>query len=271
MDILTAPFITDMVNIMSHMYRKGWNERNGGNISYLLDKTELGAYLDTTQVLRTFDIAFDMSPLVGKYFVVTGSGRYFKNVHTHTAEVLGVVHVQAPHQLALLWGLDNQTQPTSELPTHFMSHIARLAVDPHNRVVMHCHATHLISMSFAHDPHEDALTKTLWEMCTECIVVFPDGVGVIPWIVPGTTAIGNATASKIATHRLVLWPFHGIYGAGRDIDETYGLIETAEKAAQVYTYMMSQGGKQQTITDQELQDLADAFGVVPRAGILKLG
>ena len=29
--------------------------------------------------------------------------------------------------------------------------------------------------------------------------------------------------------RLVLWPQHGIYGAGRDMDEVFGLIETAEK------------------------------------------
>ena len=29
--------------------------------------------------------------------------------------------------------------------------------------------------------------------------------------------------------RLVLWPQHGIYGTGRDMDEVFGLIETAEK------------------------------------------
>ena len=270
MDILTSPFMTEMVNIISHMYDKGWNERNGGNISYLLTPEELAPYVDTSKVLRSFTIAFDMSELIGKYFLVTGSGRYFRNVATHTSQVLGVVRVQSASQLDLLWGLEGDTNPTSELPTHFMSHMARLRVDPLNRVVMHCHATHLISMSFSHDLDENALTKTLWEMCTECIVVFPDGIATIPWIVPGTTAIGDATSAKMATSRLVLWPFHGVYGAGRDIDETYGLIETAEKAAEVYTHMCSQGGKRQTITDAELQELANAFGVVPKAGILKV-
>lgn len=266
--ILTAPFVTEMVDIMTHMYHKGWNERNGGNISYLLDEAEVAKYLDLTHVTRVFDISFDMSELIGKYFIVTGSGKYFKNVKNHTLEVLGVVRVKNASQLELLWGLENGTKPTSELPTHLMSHMARLKVDPLNRVVMHCHATHLIAMSFAHSLEEDTLTKTLWEMCTECIVVFHDGIATVPWIVPGTTAIGDATSAKMAQARLVLWPFHGVYGAGRDIDETYGLIETAEKAAEVYTHMMSQGGKKQTITDQELQDLADAFGVVPKRGIL---
>ena len=35
------------------------------------------------------------------------------------------------------------------------------------------------------------------------------------------------------TARLVVWAQHGIYGAGKDLDETFGLIETAEKAAEI--------------------------------------
>lgn len=29
--------------------------------------------------------------------------------------------------------------------------------------------------------------------------------------------------------RLVIWAMHGIYGAGKTLDETFGLIETVEK------------------------------------------
>lgn len=105
-------------------------------------------------------------------------------------------------------------------------------------------------------------------MCTECIVVFPEGVGIIPWMVPGTDAIGRATAAKMKNVRLVVWPHHGVFGAGTTMDEAFGLIETAEKAAQVYTIVCAQGGIKQAITDQQLLELADAFGVVPRQGIL---
>ena len=68
--------------------------------------------------------------------------------------------------------------------------------------------------------------------------------------------------------RLVVWPFHGIYGSGKDMDETFGLIETAEKAAQIYTLTQAQGGVKQTISDTDLHNLADAFHVTPRAGYL---
>ena len=54
------------------------------------------------------------------------------------------------------------------------------------------------------------------------------------------------------------------------MDETFGLIETAEKAAQVYTYVQAQGGVRQTLEDENLQRLADAFGVTPHEGYLDI-
>ena len=69
-------------------------------------------------------------------------------------------------------------------------------------------------------------------MSTECIVVFPEGISVLPWMVCGTNEIGEATAEKIGDTRIVLWAAHGIFGTGRDMDEVFGLIETVEKAAE---------------------------------------
>ena len=55
-----------------------------------------------------------------------------------------------------------------------------------------------------------------------------DGVNVLPWMLCGTNEIGVATAEQMKTARLVVWSQHGIYGAGADLDETFGLIETAK-------------------------------------------
>lgn len=251
LNIIDASFTQEMMKVTANMYRLGWDERNGGNISYLLTEEEVAAYLDIEKVVRTIPMQFDGKELAGKYFIVTGSGKYFKNVIDDPAVNLGVIRVAADGKhLELLWGLEDGGRSTSELPSHFMSHIARMKVDPENRIVMHTHATHLLAMTFTHPLEEKALTRTLWQMCTECLVVFPEGVGIIPWLVPGTNEIGEATAAKMHEFRLVIWPFHGIYGAGRNMDEVFGLIETAEKAAKVYTYVQAQGGAKQAITDQ---------------------
>ena len=150
-----------------------------------------------------------------------------------------------------------------------MSHAARLKIDPQNRVVMHCHPANLLAMTYVHTLDEKAFTRTLWQMCTECIVVFPDGVNVLPWMLCGTNEIGEATAKKMKEFRLVIWGMHGIYGAGKTLDETFGLIETVEKAAQIYM-LTAHLPRKNTIRDTEMQQLAEFFGVNYRKDFLNL-
>lgn len=38
MNVLQAPFVEEMVKTTKNLYRLGWDERNGGNISYLLKR-----------------------------------------------------------------------------------------------------------------------------------------------------------------------------------------------------------------------------------------
>ena len=45
-NILNAPFVEEMRKTTANMYRLGWDERNGGNISYMLDEEEVAQYLD---------------------------------------------------------------------------------------------------------------------------------------------------------------------------------------------------------------------------------
>ncbi len=262
-DIKNAPFVVEMCKTTANMYRLGWDERNGGNISYLLNEKEVAEYLDLNHVIRTIPLAgvneadFDVTPLIGKIFIVTGTGKYFKNVEDDPETNLGIVRI-AKNGVELLWGYKDGGRTTSELPAHLMCHMARLAVDPENRVVMHSHPTHTLAMNFVHELDEKKFTHTLWEMCTECIAVFPDGVGILPWMLCGTNTIGVATAKKMEEFRLVIWAMHGIYGAGKTMDETFGLIETVEKAAQIYM-LTAHLPRINTIKDEQMQELAELF------------
>ena len=269
-DIFHAPFMEEMKNTAANMYRLGWDERNGGNISYLLDRDEAGEYLDLSRVIREIPLDFDASPLKGKIFIVTGTGKYFKNVTPDPERNLGILRIGENGGTAeLLWGYSDGGRFTSELPAHLMSHMARLQIDPENRVIMHSHPTNILAMNYVHELNERSFTHTLWQMCTECIVVFPEGVGVLPWMLCGTNEIGEATAEKMKEFRLVVWGMHGIYGAGKTLDEAFGLIETVEKAAQIYM-LTAHLPRINTIRDEELQRLAEFFGVSYRKDFLNL-
>ena len=208
-NILEAPFMVEMIRTTTNMYQQGWDERNGGNISLMLDESAVKEYLDTDQVLRTIPTGFVAPELDGKYFLVTGTGK----------------------------------------------------------LVMHCHPANLLAMTYVHELDEKQFTRTLWQMCTECVVVFPDGVNVLPWMLCGTNEIGEATAEKMKTARLVVWSQHGIYGAGKDLDETFGLIETAEKAAEIYM-KIAHLPRINTITDEQMHLLEKRFNIKAREGYL---
>ena len=275
-DIMTAPFVREMCETTANMYRLGWDERNGGNISYLLKEEEVSEYLDLSKVERVIplmgvnEVDFDASPLEGKIFIVTGTGKYFKNVEKDPETNLGIVRIgKGGKNVELLWGYKDGGRPTSEFPAHMMSHIARLKVDPENRVVMHSHPTNTLAMNYVHELDEKKFTHTLWEMCTECIVVFPEGVGVLPWMLCGTAEIGVATANKMKDFRLVVWAMHGIYGAGKTLDETFGLIETVEKAAQIYM-LTAHLPRKNTIKDADMLKLIELFGITCRKDFLDL-
>lgn len=99
-------------------------------------------------------------------------------------------------------------------------------------------------------------------MATECPVVFPDGIGVVPWMVPGGREIAVETSKLMKRYDVAIWAHHGMFAAGEDFDLTFGLMHTVEKSAEILVKMLSmQPNKRQTITPDDFRNLARDFKV----------
>lgn len=267
-DILKADFILDFSKHCSNMYRLGWHERNGGNLSYLLYEEDIKDYLDLNKVIREIPTGFKCDDLIGKYFLITGTGKYFKNVEADPETNLGIIRINDDGITAsLLWGFKDGGKFTSETPAHLMSHAARLKINPKNRVVAHCHPANVMAMTFTEELNDRNFTRIIWKFNNECIVVLPEGIGVLPWMITGSNEIGEATAEKMKDYRIVVWANHGIYAVGETLDEAFGLIETVEKTAQVYEIV---GTKKviNPITDDNLKLLAKTLNINYRKDFL---
>ena len=109
---------------------------------------------------------------------------------------------------------------------------------------------------------DKVFTRELWESATECPVVFPDGVGVVPWMVPGGRAIAVKTAELMKKYDVVIWAHHGMFCSGEDFDLTFGLLHTVEKSAEILVKILSMvPHKLQTIQPDNFRDLAKDFNV----------
>lgn len=266
--MLDHPILKQMCLLIDNMYRLGWDERNGGNISYLLKEEELKDFIDVNNVIRTFPINFEALELAGKYFLITGTGKYFRNTLNDPETNLGLIRISQDGKVAeLLWGFKDGGKSTSETYAHLMCHIERLKINPNNRVIMHSHPTNTLAVSHILPNNDKEFSLAMWRVMTECIVVFPEGIGVLPWMLCGTYEIGKATAEKMKEFRLVIWGLHGIYGAGESFDEAFGLVETVEKAAEVYLKYLP-FKELNTISDDNLKELCRFFKVTPHKGYI---
>ena len=267
-DILTAPFMKELESMTDNMYRLGWNERNGGNISMLLEEEQISPYIDCHRVIRTLPVKVAIPELVGRYFLVTGTGKYFKNISKNPEDALGIIRIVGDGSEAeLLWGYQNGGSFTSEIVMHLGAHLERMRSNPKHRVIMHAHPTNTIAMTHVHNLEEKEFSKTLWRMCTECIVIFPEGVSVLPWMVSSHPGIGLASAEKFKDYRILIWALHGCTVAGDTLDEAFGLMETVEKGAEIYMKIQS-SGYVTGIDDASLKQVAEAFDLKVREGWL---
>ena len=252
-------FVIDAVDVIYKMCDNGWDERNGGNFSYLLSDEESRVFKNK-KPFKTLDLDFDASYIKNRFILVTATGQYFRNVKKYTDEVLGIVKIMEDGKhIGLYWGFKNDGRPTSEFPSHILCHIERLKQDVNQRVIIHTHATYSVALTFLLPEDEKIISNSLWKMSTECAIVFPEGVGYLPWELCGTVNIGKHTAEKMKKYRIVLWSMHGVYVAGNSINEAFGLVETVEKAATIYC--ITQNNRVREISKDNILELCEAFKV----------
>ena len=263
MGVLDVKIIKDFIRTCSDGWEQGWHERNGGNLSYRLTAAEVKECEAFFAPKEWETLKITAPCCANEYFIVTGSGKFMRNVPLEPQNNICIVEINEKGDMyRIVWGLESGGKPTSELPTHIMNHNAKLEIGQDVRVIYHAHTTSLISLTFVLPLEDKAFTKALWCSATECPVVFPQGVGVVEWMVPGGAEIAKATSKLMSKYDAVVWAHHGLFCAGVDLDITFGLMHTIEKAADIYVRALSCGrGIMQTIPDEGMRAIAKDFGI----------
>lgn len=264
--ILDVEIIKDFIRVCNDGWEQGWHERNGGNLSYRMTEEQV-------EECRPFfkekpgdwvNIGTKADNLKNEFFIVTGSGKYMRNVILAPQDNICIVEINTNgDSFRIVWGLESGGRPTSEFPTHFMNHsVRKQASNGTNRVIYHAHTPNIIALTYILPLTDRDFSRVLWQSATECPVVFPEGVGVVKWMVPGGSEIALATCELFKKFKAAVWAHHGLFCSGSDFDECFGLMHTIEKAAQIYMMVLSTGKDiRQTITDDNLRAIAKDFGV----------
>ena len=264
MNVMDTDFFKKYIDMADDGDRMGWHERNG-NFTYWIKQEEIESIRDElSKEGKWMPIGTCVKDLAKEYFLISGTGKYFHNMKKDPMHTVGIIEIdETGEQYRICWGLLDGGKPTSEMPTHLMNlEVRKNMTNSEERVIYHAHCPNLIALTFLLPLKDEVFTRELWEMMTECPVIFPEGVGVVKWMVPGGKDIAVATSKKMENYRAVIWAHHGLFCSGIDFDSTFGLMHTIEKSAEIYIKVHSvQTKKAQSITPDDFRQLAKEFHV----------
>ena len=105
------------------------------------------------------------------------------------------------------------------------------------------------------------LSNLLASMIPETLAFAPLGIGVVPYCLPGSIALAEATLRQIERHDVVLWEKHGTVAVGKDIMDAFDQTDVLNKAACIYMRARTMGFEPDGMTPAAMQELRSAFNL----------
>jgi len=248
----------ETAEVAGFLWQRGWAERNAGNIS--VDITDLlQQEIFELDSCKLFPLALNYPKLAGRYFLVTGTGKRMRDLVRKPMKSALIIRLNedASGYSIVSQNADNELfMPTSELPTHLGIHQMIVERGSSDKVVMHTHATELVALTQSKELcNKDALNKILWGMHPETIMFVPDGIGFVPYLLPGSTEIAKATIKVLQDHDVAVWEKHGVFAIGESVHDTFDKIDILAKSACIYFLCRSADIIPEGFTEKQLDEL----------------
>lgn len=253
--------IDEVAEVAGYLWEKGWAERNGGNISYNITDVVDDNIRALTPVSEKFPIGKPVPALSGNYFLVTGTGKRMRYVHSSPMDNASIIRISGDGSYYEIMA-EKPIRPTSELPSHLMIHNHMAEQGRDIKAVIHTHPIELVAMT--HNPamlEKDVLGKILWSMIPETRAFCPKGLGIIPYTCPGTVELAEATVRELDEYDIVMWEKHGAVGIGADLIEPFDMIDTFTKSAKIYMSAMAMGFTPAGMTDAQMDEMKEKFNL----------
>lgn len=216
--------------------------------------------------VETIDLPLPVPELAGAACVVSGSGTRLREILQHPKANLGCLVIDDGGRTGRLYTSPGRVfqRLTSEFNSHLAVHYDQVCVSGANfHAVVHAQPRHLTWLS--HQPRyqdETYFNKHLLRWQPELIVQIPEGVGLVPFQVPGSTALMEATVTSMRRHHLVVWAKHGVVSRSQaSVKQAADLIEYAETGAQYESLNLSAGDPVAGLTPDEIRAICASLGI----------
>ena len=251
--------ILKTAEVAGYLWQNGWAERNGGNITVNVTEWVDDAIRRLPAISEVRPIGVTLPELRGCYFYCKGTGKRMRDLARWPMENGAIIRILDDCATYEIVG-DEVVWPTSELPSHLSVHARLIAEKSPYRATVHTHPIELVAMSHCRKSLEkDVLTRLLWSMIPETKAFCPLGLGVVPYFLPGSTALAEATLRELEDYDVVLWEKHGVFAKGLDAMDAFDQIDVLEKSAKIYIAARQMGFEPEGMSEEQLTEMSIAF------------
>ncbi len=252
--------VYQVAEVAGYLWQKGWAERNGGNIPVNGTVQVDAALRQAPAIGAPKAIGVTLPHLKGQFFYCKGTNRRMRDLARNPMDNGSIIRItdDCAHYEIIA---DREVMPTSELPSHLSVHNYLIGKGSTYKASVHTHPIELVALSHCDRFLEkDVLTKLLWSMIPETKAFCPRGLGIVPYMLPGSVELADATIRAIDDdYDVVMWEKHGVFAVGENVMEAFDMIDTLTKSAIIYKDSCSMGFQPKGMSDEQMQEISTVF------------
>jgi rhamnulose-1-phosphate aldolase len=251
--------VEQVAEVAGYLWQKGWAERNGGNITVNVTEHVDEAIRALPALSGPMAIGTILPHLRGCYFYCKGTGKRMRDLARQPMQNGSIIRILDDCASYVIIA-DEPVLPTSELPSHLSMHNYLLATGSTYKASLHTHPIQLVAMSHNKELlKKDAMTHLLWSMIPETLAFAPLGLGIVPYTLPGSVRLAEATLEQIREYDVVLWEKHGVCAVGRDLMDAFDQVDVLNKSAEIYMCAKNMGFTPEGMTEEAMREVQEVF------------
>jgi rhamnulose-1-phosphate aldolase len=204
--------------------------------------------------------------LAGVSFLVSGSGRRLREIINEPTASIACIIVNEGGRTGKLYASYHRRfeRVTSEFNSHLAVHFDQVLTSGTNfHAIIHAQPMHLTYLS--HIPRyqdETYLNTHLLRWQPETIINLPEGIGFLPFCLPGSPELMAGNVKCLRTHRIVIWAKHGVMARSDvSVKRAADRVEYAETAAKYEYLNLTTGELGEGMSVEEIHAICRAFKV----------
>lgn len=254
--------IDSVAEVAGYLWQKGWAERNGGNITVNVTDLVDGQMRSLPALGAPKRVGTAVPHLAGQWFYCKGTGKRMRDLARAPMDNGAIIRVlEDGLQYEIV--ADREVLPTSELPSHLLVHDRMAAKGTPCGATLHTHPIELVALSHSRRWLEkDAASRMLWSMIPETKAFCPRGLGVVPYMLPSSVDLAQATLDTLEEgYDVVLWEKHGVFAMDTDIMSAFDQVDVLNKSALIYLAAKGMGFEPEGMSDAQMKEMSAAFGL----------